>query len=397
MTQGLSGPGLGLPLPQNLYPSELTNAPYDTPTNRVTLNASDVLVIPAGDWYINTGMYCVVQYLDPITGVWAMGPNAGWNGGMQFIKSDGFTVRLANLLNCPVSASVTTPGGGWTQSTTTITAVGNTSTWVPLVGGGVSFSSVVSGGAGYGLPPIALIAPPPPAANNANGVGGIPASGYCTIASGTVSGFTFTNIGAGYPSIPSVVVVPSPYDPNLATGITAATLSFSLAYTGAILGALCTNPGTTVATFNNAVAAPITLTIGGGGTNATLAANVLTTVLTATVAGAGTGYGTLSALLTTVGGVPSTSGSLSLTPDALLLAWRPRPAQVGLAVTAAAGGSLAPQLGSIYDGGLFLTNTAPGFVITSQPLTTVTQAYVSASITLAYGPRPDIVILQPAP
>ena len=43
MTQGLSGPGIGLPLPQNLYPSYLQNAPIDTPTNKVALAAGDAI------------------------------------------------------------------------------------------------------------------------------------------------------------------------------------------------------------------------------------------------------------------------------------------------------------------------------------------------------------------
>ena len=37
MNAPLSGPGLGLPLPANLYPSELNNAPYDFATNKVCL------------------------------------------------------------------------------------------------------------------------------------------------------------------------------------------------------------------------------------------------------------------------------------------------------------------------------------------------------------------------
>ena len=41
----------------------------------------------------------------------------------QFVVSDGFNVRVANLLGCPVSASVTNYGaGGYVQATTTITA-----------------------------------------------------------------------------------------------------------------------------------------------------------------------------------------------------------------------------------------------------------------------------------
>ena len=44
----LSGPGVGLPFPQSLYPSELGNAPQDTPGNKLTLAPGDTYVVPAG-------------------------------------------------------------------------------------------------------------------------------------------------------------------------------------------------------------------------------------------------------------------------------------------------------------------------------------------------------------
>ncbi len=395
MTQGLSGPGLGLPLPQNLYPSQLQNAPQDPSSNRLTLASGDSFVIPAGEWFINLGCYCVLQYLDPVINVWTMGPTAAWTGGVVFIQSDGFTVRVANLLNCPVSAVITQSGGGWVQGSTTITATGGTSTWLPIIGGALAQvgGTMTAVGGGYGIAPIVMIPPPPPASNNANGVGGIAASAYTAIGSGTVSGFTFTNVGAGYPSAPIAVIVPSPFDPNLATGITAATVTFSLTNAGALTGALCTNSGAPLASLG-----AITLGIAGAGSNATLVPNVLTSITAATVSGAGTGYGTLAALLTTVGGAPSV-GTVT-NSDLLGLAWRPRPAQIGLTVVAAAGGSLAPQNGTIFDGGLFLQSgatAAPNFVILSQPLTATTQAYVSATISLTCGTRPDVVTIQPAP
>lgn len=390
MTQLINGPGIGLPLAQNLYPSDLNNAPYDSPTNHITLGAGDTLPIPAGHWMVNPGQYSVIQFLDPVTGTWNMGPNAAWTGGHQFVISDGFNVRVANLLGCPVSAVVAAPGSGYVQASTTITATPSGSTWLPIIGGQLT-STIISAGAGYGVAPEMLIPAPPPAANNANGVGGIPASGFCTISSGTLnlsSGFSFTNPGAGYTSPFTLVALPSPTDPNINTGITLATIVFSLTGTGSLTGALCTNPGAPISNPNQ-----ITLSIAGAGTGASLSANVLQTVTAASVAGAGTGYGTVAALLTTVGGVPA-AGSI-MSPYSLGLAWRPRPAQVGLAVTGA-GGTIAAQLGSIYDGGLFLTSTAPSFVIASDALST-TGTVVAATINLTMGSRPDIVIVQPAP
>ena len=393
MPTPLSGPGLGLPLPQNLYPSELQNAPYDTPTNRVALAPGDTLPIPAGTWYI-TSNYCIVQYLDPVTGVWAAGPAAAWNGFVTYVKSDGFNCRLANLTGCPYEAIVAAFGSSYVQSSTSLTAVGGGqggSTWLPIVGGALT-STITAAGAGYGLPPIVFIPAPPPAANNANGVGGIPATGYALISSGTLNrstGFSLINQGAGYPSPFTVVALPSPNDPNIATGITLATIVFSISGSGSITGALCTNNGGTVADPN-----ATTLSISGAGSNGSLAIQCMQTVIAASVSGQGLGYGTISALLTTVGGVPQ-AGSIASSPSSLGLAWRPRPAQIGLTVGAT--GTLGTQLGSIYDGGLFVTNTKPNYVIITQPTSQNTVSLTAATLALTMGGRPDFVAMQPAP
>jgi hypothetical protein len=391
MAQYIAGPGLSLPYPQNLYPSELYGAPADAATNKITLAPGDTLPIPAGDWFVNLSQYLVMQFLDPITNTWSIGPNAAWNGGHQFVISDGFNVRVANLLGCPISATVTAPGNGsYVQATTTIAATGGTSTWVPIIGGAFG-ASILGYGAGYGVAPEVFIPAPPPASNNVNGVGGVPATAWANIASGTVNGITFTNPGAGYPSGVTVVLVPSATDPNLSTGITNATVWFSLVNAGSITGVLCTNPGAALATVAN-----ITLTVAGAGANGTVTANVLQTVTAASVSGYGAGYGTTAVLLTTVGGVPS-AGSIGQNPDGLGLAWRPRPAQIGLAPTGATG-CLAAQVGTIYDGGLFLGSTAPSFVLSTVPVTAGSLVSVTgATIALTMGSRADIVTLQPAP
>ena len=390
MTQRINGPGVGLPYPQNLYPSQLGNAPPDAATNRICLAPGDTLPIPAGDWFVNTGQYSMLQFADPITGLWSQGPNAAWAGGHQFVVSDGFNVRVANLLGCPLSATVAAYGTGtYVQSTTTITATPGNSTWLPIIGGALGGLSLIAAGAGYGVAPEVFIPAPPPASNNVNGVGGIPAAAYAVISSGTVSGVTFTNPGAGYPSGVTLVLVPSPTDPNLSAGITNATISFSVVNAGSLTGALCTNNGAPLSNPNQ-----FTLTVTGAGSAASLTGNVLQTVTAGSVSGFGLGYGTVSALLTTVGGVPA-AGSISLNPDGNGLAWRPRPAQIGLTVTGA--GSLATQVGTIYDGGLFLTSAAPGFVLQLNPITATTVSLTGATIALTMGSRPDIVTLQPAP
>ena len=382
----ISGPGLGLPLPQYLYPSELQNAPYDANTNRLSLAAGDSWVVPAGVWLINLSNYLIFQFLDPITGVWTMGTNAAWTGSTQYIRSDGFNVRIANLTGCPVTATVTTSGSGYAQATTSVAVTGGGgATYLPIVGGALgtvaAFTTAIpTQGAGYGVPPILLIPPPPPAATNPNGVGGIPATGYLTISSGTISGISITNPGAGYPTAPTPVVVTNPFDPNISTGITQGAVALSLTSSGSLTGCLVTNNGNPLATITS-----YTLTVSGAGTGGTVAANFLQTITAGSVTGQGLGYGTLAVLLTSTGGGPNT-GSVTNSPDT---AFRPRPAQINLAVTAL--GTLATQLGTILDGGLFLT--APRPVVAMGNLTAVT--LTPATIAFTMGSVPDVAIVQP--
>ena len=124
MAGNINGPGIGLGYPQNYYPSELQNAPQDPSSNRLALAPGDTFVIQAGDWIIGLGMYCVLQFLDPVTNVWVTPSGAAWTRGMQLVSADGFTVRVANLTGCVVSAAVVVGGTGYVQATTTITAIG---------------------------------------------------------------------------------------------------------------------------------------------------------------------------------------------------------------------------------------------------------------------------------
>jgi hypothetical protein len=170
----LSGPGVGLPYPQNLYPSEVGNAPQDASSNRLALSPGDSFVLPAGDWWISLGMYMVIQYLDPVTNVWTTAAGCAWTRGMSFLSADGFTARIANLTGCVVSAAVINGGTGYVQATTTITAIGAfitggaIPTLLPIVGGALAETGtftidVPTKGAGYGVAPIIMIPPPPPA------------------------------------------------------------------------------------------------------------------------------------------------------------------------------------------------------------------------------------------
>jgi len=386
MPGNLNGPGVGLPYPQLNYPSELQNAPQDIPTNNLTLAPGDVYVIPAGDYMVHLGLYMVAQYLDPITGAWTVSSSAAFHRGLMFISSDGFNVRIANLTGCIVSASVINPGTGYVQATTTITAIsaaftGAAATLLPIVGGALNISggTLVSNGAGYGVPPLVLIPPPPPGYVNANGVGGIPASAFAVISSGTVSSISITNPGAGYPTAPTAVIVPSPFDPNLSTGITNATVAFTLASSGLIMGALVTNSGSPLI---NGSLANVTLSIGGAGSSGSLTANVMQTVVSGSVSGTGTGFGTAINILTT-GGSPL-QGSITNGPQSNYIAWEPRPANISApSVTAGA-------VATIYDGGLF--ESAPTFWAIG-----TLGSSVAPTLAMVMGGRNDIAIIQPGP
>ena len=396
MAQIISGPGVGLPYPQNLYPTELQNAPQDASSNRQALAPGDSFVLPAGDWYVTLGLYCIIQFLDPVTNVWVTGSGAAWTRGQLFIKSDGFTSRVANLTGCVVSASVINGGTGYVQATTTITAIGAfvtggaIPTLVPIVGGALGLTGtytvdVPTAGAGYGVAPLIMIPPPPPAQANANGVGGIPATAIAVIGStGTISSVSITNPGAGYPVAPVAVVVPSPFDPNLSVGITQASVAFSLTSSGVIMGALVTNNG---APLINGSLASVTLSIGGAGSSGSLTANVMQTVVNATVSGPGVGYGTALTGITTIGGVPA-QGTITNNPDSNYLAWEPRPAQIGL--TPANTSVSVGTAGAIYDGGLF--EGAPSVVVAPNGILTTV-----ATIGLVMGGRYDIAVIQAAP
>lgn len=400
MTSGLSGPGIGLPFPQNYYPTQLQGAAQDASSNRLALAPGETFVVPAGDFLIDLGGYLVVQYRDPVTNVFALGPGTAFTRGPQFIKSDGYNIRIANLTGCIVAASITNAGSGYVQGTTTVVASGAgfqtgvaVPTFVPIIGGQLGLVAtatlaIPTVGAGYGIAPIVMIPPPPPAANNPNGVGGIQASAYAILgASGSLVSISITNPGAGYPSAPAVQVVPSPFDPNLALGITTASVSFSLTGSGSIVGVLCTNNGGPLITGS---LANVTLTVGGAGSSGSLTAVVMQTVISSTISGPGIGYGTAEVGIMAINGAPP-AGAPSPTPESLRLAWQSRPAQIGLtpANTSVSAGSPAV----IYDGGLFLGT--PAFIFAS-PAGAAAPTTI-ATLANAMGSRPDIATIQSAP
>lgn len=382
--RAINGPGNGLPLNQNLYPSTAlqqnflspNNVPIDAPTNRVTLAPGDIMALPRGDWLVDPALYGSVWYLDPNTGEYTIGANSGYFGSPHFVSSDGFNVGIANFLGCPIGAVVTAGGTNYVQATTTITPSEGNSSWSPIIGGALSVSTIANAGGGYGVPPIVLIPAPPNKSSNANGVGGIPASAYAVLTGGSVTGISWTNQGAGYPSAPTPQIVPSPVDPNLLAGssITTAAVTLALTGSGTLTGAICNNPGETLPTISS-----LTLSIGGVGSGATLSAVIPQIITAISVSAAGAGYSN-PAKLTTTGGIPAASANTS--PTSLHQAWLPRPADISLA---ASGGSIA-SISTLNDGGFFAA--APSAIVIGGAPTT------AASIVLTMGTAPAIFKVQ---
>jgi len=395
MPAPLSGPGVGLQLPQALYPAVLNNAPFGSTqtgaSNDICLAPGDQLPIPAGNWYVNAGSYCVIQYLDPVSNTWRIAPGcARGDGSLTYVKSDGFNMRVANLTGCPVGGVVVAPGNGsYVQASTTIAVTGGGgSQWSPIVGGQLAVLSVTAAGAGYGAPPLVLIPAPRGPGQNANGVGGIQAAGYAVIASGTVSGVSFTNPGAGYSGTITVPLLPNPTDPNINTGITMGTVTFSVIASGSLTGVLCTQPGNPLSNPNS-----ITLTVSGAGANGTVSPIMMQTATAISVVGSATIGGVSSAQVSSTGGFPP-QGTFTNSSPYLYLWAQPRPVQGILAVGGV--GTIAAQVGTIYDSGLFYGAPTP-ILNTLNTVQGVGSVTGTGTVTFVMGSRPDIVSMQPAP
>lgn len=376
MTNRVIGPGITLPPPQVLYPATLASVPYTAGNAFQTLAPGQSLQIPAGDWMIDLGKYCVLQILDPVpsggtqsntSGVWRVVRS---QRGTFPIRSDGFNYRVANLLGTPVSAVMTNAGSGYAQATTTVTVNKGNSTWTPVVGARLSHVTMTGAGSGYGVAPEVFIPSPPP--------GGVQATAYATISAGALTGVTVVNHGAGYTTAPTVTILPNPYDPNIGS-VVAATASAAITMATSVNAVVCTNNGAPIA---NASISALTLTISGAGTSAAATPSVLTTVAAITASAVGSGSFT-GAAISTYGGVPPTG--LGLNPAISNQDFLPRSAMISAPVTA---GAIGAQ--SIIDGGLYLGTASPlvtvygGVVVTNAPTVTLTQ-----------GSTFDTVMVQP--
>lgn len=387
MSQLIVGPGVGLPLPASLYPTNLAptnngaqiNGVNNQNTNKVSLAAGETLLIPAGTWSITPGIYSQYQIKDPVTGTWQT-QSPRYPASQLNVRSDGVNHRVANLTNCPIAAVVTNAGSGYVQASTSVNVTGGNSTWQAVVGGlGTSINPVVTAvtgttvtlnGAGYGMAPYVFVPAP-----SSSGVG-VQATAIAAITTGSVSSYTVVNQGGGYSgSSVTVQVLPNPLDPNFLNGsITSQAQAYlNIGGGGSIAALLCTSSGA-------ALAGGVTLTIAGVGASATATAQVLKTVTGTSISVVGAGYGA-APMLQTSGG-RNTAVTVNVNPDIEITNFIPRPARAALGI---AGTSIS--LVTIDDPGLFIS-TPNSLVLAQDDPTTI------GVVALTLGGATDTVILQ---
>lgn len=373
MSGAMSGSGIGLVFPQNLYPSELNNVPYDLGNAFQTIAPGAVMVVPRGDWLIEVGPYSHLQWKDPITTIWRNHNTA--RRGLHHIVSDGGNIRVANMTGCPVAGVITNAGSGAVQGTASITPSTGNSTWLAIVGGRLTAVSTISAaGSNFTVQPLVFIPDPPSP--------GVQATAYAVLTNGSVSAVTILNGGAGYTgSTITGLIFPNPTDPNINT-ITNGTVVFTVGAAGSLTAALCTNPGQPIAA---ASLTTMSLSITGAGA-AAVTPQIIQTITSVTIGGGGTGFGNalVSGITTSGGGATGTDATNN--PIISLTGFIPRPAQIW--ATSNAGGTLVSTV--INDGGLFLS--APQALVTSATGIAPTAA---ATLTLGMGTANDGWNIQP--
>ena len=177
----------------------------------ITLQSGQSFTIPSGSWQIAVGPYTAVEWYDPVTMIWKMIPGTSQSPSIE-VASDGVNYRVANRTGTVVGASVTNGGtatmtngiymANSTNPAITAKVTGTTTAFNVIVGGALNATvTVVSGGAGYVVPPVVMIDPPPQ--------GGVQAVATATLTSGAVSSLTVTNVGAGYTTAPNIYFFPA--------------------------------------------------------------------------------------------------------------------------------------------------------------------------------------------
>lgn len=352
-------------------------------SNVKTLQPGEAYLIPPGTWWVRTGRYSIIQFLDPITGFWRVQGGNFADGTTIWIDSDGVNTRVVNQTGCVVGANITNAGSAYTADPA-VTASAGSSLWNPIIGGAVSATvTVTNAGTNYTYAPSVLFSAPPP--------GGIQATGFCTLSAGVVSTVTVTNQGAGYPQAPTVQFINDPRELNpsafnsIANAITqgyGAAAVATLTGAGSLTGLICVDHGNALA----AGAALPTLSFSGGGGSAAAATVLMCwsilayTVTTSGNSYAGTPYITAlsSALSASANTNPETQGNLV----------RYRKADL---IGALSGNVLTGTGQVIRDGGIYWDNPANVFQAYQGPAPTA-----AATLALTMGGVVDTIFISPS-
>lgn len=364
----VGGPGIGLNL-------------LNQPTNLITLQASEIFLLPSGEFIVAPGPYTSFQFLDPVSGRWIT-INGANTLQPQKIDSDGTNFRLANLTGCPVGANITAAGNGTSLTNgigtaatgLTITVSSGASTWVPVVGGAVNPTvTVTTAGSNYQYPPNIEFSPPPS--------GGIQASGYTLISSNTVSSVVVVNQGAGYTAAPTITVVNDARDTQ---GVGASfTINPTLIGNTQVTALYPSNPGTALTAVPTLTFAPTSAI------TATVLMNFTVTGLSG-VGGGGAFAGTPLIIGVASPSVPNsgriTAGIAGPIMDIGITQQRP-----ALVLDTLNGGALSTTA-TILDAGFGFTTVPTAVVIAGAASTGTT----IGSATFSVGGTTDTSYLQPA-
>ena len=354
-----SGAGIGL-----------VNKPLAGNNNFLSLPAGQTYIVPAGQYYIDTGAYVQIQTLDPISGIWRELTGVGTDK-ITFVNSDGANVRVANLTGCPIGSLITNVGSGYT-SAPTVTASAGGSTWRAIVGGAINTTvTITTAGSGYLYPPQVIFDAPPP--------GGVQATAICTLSAGAINAVTVINQGAGYTAVPAITIVNDPRD---TTG-TGARLTPALTGAGTITAVLCTDHGTPQTSV------PTLSFSGGGGASAAATVAMCFTATGFTVGAGGAAYGNAQPFLVqAVGGVVAGTAGAVVNPQLSVNRLTPRPGII--TGTSTAGGAVQATGAVIADGGLF--QAVPIGIVTAGGTALATTV---AQVTITVGGVTDTFMIQP--
>ena len=338
----------------------------------IYLGSGQTWLIPPENWLLKPGKYTAIQQLDPITGIWRTIGGGDTSAAPFFVTSDGQNYRLANQTGCAVGALLTTAGSGYTSAPAVAASAGN-SIWRAIVGGAVSTSvTVTNGGVNYTYPPAVAFSLPP--------LGGLPATGYCTLSGGAVSTVVITNQGAGYTSAPTIVFI-NDYreisNPLLSDGYGASAVA-TLTGAGTVTGVVCTDHG------NGGLTAVPTLAFSGGGGASAAATAIMCWSITAYAVTSGGAAYSGDVLVNPYDVFPATAAAYT-NPDTQSGLVKTRSAQIVAALSA---GAITATGQNVLDGGIFTTAPNQMTAYNTPPTT-------AAALTFTMGGQIDKTTIFP--